>query len=78
MGIAHRDLKPSNILLTENKVVKIVDFGLSNMYKLGTKLQSPVGSPSYAAPELIEGKGYIPLNIDIWSFGIVMYVLLTK
>lgn len=48
------------------------------MYKLGTKLQSPVGSPSYAAPELIEGKGYVPLNIDIWSFGIIMYIMLAK
>ena len=48
------------------------------MYKIGTKLQSPVGSPCYAAPELIEGKGYTPIKIDIWSFGVIMFYLLTK
>lgn len=77
LGIAHRDLKPSNILITKDKVVKIIDFGLSNMYKSGYRLRSPVGSPSYAAPELIQNKNYCPLEIDIWSYGIIMFVMLT-
>ena len=77
LGIAHRDLKPSNILITKNKVIKIIDFGLSNMYKVGNKLKSAVGSPSYAAPEIIENKAYFPLDVDIWSLGIIMYILLT-
>ena len=58
LGIAHRDLKPENLLLDEKKNIKIVDFGLSNIYKLGESLKSSCGSPCYAAPEMIAGKKY--------------------
>jgi serine/threonine protein kinase len=58
IGVAHRDLKPSNILLTNDLKIKLADFGLSNMYREGSKLTSPCGSPCYAAPEIIEGKAY--------------------
>lgn len=58
LGISHRDIKPENLLLDDFKNLKIVDFGLSNTYKKGEKLQTACGSPCYAAPELIKGKEY--------------------
>lgn len=58
IGVAHRDLKPSNILVSKENHIKLADFGLSNMYSEGCKLNSPCGSPCYAAPEVIEGKSY--------------------
>lgn len=57
--------------------MKIADFGLSNMYKIGTTLESSVGSSCYVAPEIIEGKMYNPMKIDVWSFGVTMYASLT-
>lgn len=59
MGISHRDLKPENILLEKSSDnLKIIDFGLSNMFKQGEKLKTACGSPCYAAPEMIAGKAY--------------------
>jgi 5'-AMP-activated protein kinase catalytic alpha subunit len=51
--IAHRDLKPENILIDAGRVVKIVDFGLSNLMKDGRLLKTACGSPNYAAPEIV-------------------------
>lgn len=48
--ISHRDLKPENILIDNNKLIKIVDFGLSNLMKDGRLLKTACGSPNYAAP----------------------------
>jgi 5'-AMP-activated protein kinase catalytic alpha subunit len=75
-GIVHRDLKPENLLLDQQKNIKIVDFGLSNQYKPGEKLKTACGSPCYAAPEMIAGKRYDCVNVDIWSCGIIMYAML--
>ena len=75
MGISHRDLKPENLLLDINKNIKIVDFGLSNTYKPGELLKTACGSPCYAAPEMIAGKKYNGLMVDIWSMGVIMYAL---
>lgn len=75
-GIVHRDLKPENLLLDANRNIKIVDFGLSNQYKPGEKLKTACGSPCYAAPEMIAGKRYECLNVDIWSCGIILYAML--
>jgi len=58
LNIVHRDLKPENLLLTHDKQIKIVDFGLSNTYKNGETLKTACGSPCYAAPEMIAGKRY--------------------
>ena len=58
LGIVHRDLKPENILLDHYKNIKLIDFGLSNMYKEGETLKTACGSPCYAAPEMIKGDRY--------------------
>jgi 5'-AMP-activated protein kinase catalytic alpha subunit len=58
------DLKPENLLLDFDKTLKIVDFGLSNMYEKGETLKTACGSPCYAAPEVISD--YNPLD-DCWQ-----------
>ena len=77
LGIVHRDIKPENILVDfESKTLKLVDFGLSNIYEKDQKLKTPCGSPCYAAPEMIAGKSYNGLLSDIWSSGVVLYCML--
>ena len=72
--ICHRDLKPENLLLTQNKTIKLIDFGLSNQYK--TLLSTPCGSPCYASPEVIKGLKYSGLAIDLWASGIILFSML--
>ena len=74
--IVHRDLKPENILLSKGKILKIIDFGLSNYTLENQYLNTPCGSPSYASPEMIKGKKYNGFLSDIWSCGIILYVML--
>ncbi|CDI80494.1 CAM kinase, SNF1 family, putative [Eimeria praecox] len=74
--ICHRDLKPENLLLDASMNIKIVDFGLSNIYSHKPMLKTACGSPSYAAPEIVQGKLYSPLAVDIWSCGVILYALL--
>ena len=73
LHIVHRDLKPENLLLDHNKNIKIVDFGLSNTYKAGELLKTACGSPCYAAPEMIAGKKYLGVQVDIWSAGVILF-----
>ena len=63
------------MLLDHNNNVKIVDFGLSNLYKEGEKLKTACGSPCYAAPEMIKGEKYHGLGVDIWSSGVILYAM---
>ncbi|KAJ9478579.1 Carbon catabolite-derepressing protein kinase [Pseudozyma hubeiensis] len=74
--IVHRDLKPENLLLDEYLNVKIGDFGLSNIMTDGDFLKTSCGSPNYAAPEVISGRLYAGPEIDIWSCGVILYVML--
>ncbi|KAF4124261.1 hypothetical protein GMORB2_5977 [Geosmithia morbida] len=74
--IVHRDLKPENLLLDESLNVKIADFGLSNIMTDGNFLRTSCGSPNYAAPEVIGGKLYAGPEVDVWSCGVILYVLL--
>ena len=75
-GIAHRDLKPENLLLTEDKVLKIIDFGLSHEFSEEEFLKTKCGSPSYAAPEILAKPKYDGFKIDIWCCGIILYAML--
>ncbi|XP_050463296.1 MAP/microtubule affinity-regulating kinase 3-like [Cataglyphis hispanica] len=74
-GVAHRDLKAENLLLDAQMNVKIADFGFSNRFAPGERLSTWCGSPPYAAPEVFRGKHYAGPEIDVWSLGVVLYVL---
>ncbi|XP_052403044.1 serine/threonine-protein kinase SIK1-like [Carassius gibelio] len=73
--IVHRDLKAENLLLDSNMRIKLADFGFGNFYIPGKSLSTWCGSPPYAAPEVFEGKEYEGPSLDIWSLGVLLYVL---
>ncbi|KAI9713904.1 MAG: serine/threonine-protein kinase KIN2 [Bogoriella megaspora] len=74
-SIVHRDLKIENILISKTGDIKIIDFGLSNLFAPRNHLKTFCGSLYFAAPELLQAKQYTGPEVDIWSFGIVLYVL---
>jgi serine/threonine protein kinase len=74
-SIVHRDLKIENILISKSGNIKIIDFGLSNLYAPDRHLSTFCGSLYFAAPELLNAKVYTGPEVDVWSFGIVLYVL---
>lgn len=74
-SIVHRDLKIENILISKSGEIKIIDFGLSNMFARRTQLKTFCGSLYFAAPELLNAKPYTGPEVDVWSFGVVLYVL---
>ena len=74
-NISHRDIKPENILIRNNKELLLIDFGLSCQFNEGELINTPCGSPCYAAPEMLLGNNYNGLASDIWSCGIVLFTM---
>ncbi|EES15653.1 hypothetical protein BDA96_08G035400 [Sorghum bicolor] len=77
-GVYHRDLKPENLLLDENENLKVSDFGLSALSESKRQdglLHTTCGTPAYVAPEVISKIGYDGAKSDIWSCGVVLFVL---
>lgn len=75
-GFAHRDLKFSNILINDYGLVKLVDFGFA--CDATKKQRIFCGTPSYMPPELIQKKEYVPMFVDLWSLGVILFKLLTN
>ena len=75
--IIHRDLKPENILLDRDFVIKVADFGFGAVFGHVPLLSTFCGSPHYAAPEMLSGTAYSGPEVDIWSLGVILFVMLT-
>lgn len=75
--VAHRDLKAENVLLDRNMNIRLIDFGLSNVFSFEKpELRSSCGSPAYASPEMVRGMPYTKMA-DIWSAGVLLYAIVT-
>ena len=76
-AIVHRDLKLENIIVDDRNNIKIIDLGFATSTFTGQKLTICCGTPNYMAPEICQRKEYCGFAADIWSLGVIIYVMLT-
>jgi serine/threonine protein kinase len=74
-NIAHRDVKIENIIISKSQDIKLTGFMMSSFFFPQSCLETYCGSSFFPAPELLEGKPYIGPAVDVWSFGVVLYIL---
>ena len=74
-GVIHRDIKLDNILLDKNCNPKLIDFGISSIMEANTKIYDTGGTPAYLAPEVIKAEGDVGPKSDVWSLGVLLYLL---
>nr|GMD23997.1 CBL-interacting serine/threonine-protein kinase 1-like [Ipomoea batatas] len=80
-GVFHRDLKLENVLVDENGIIKVTDFGLSALpqhFRDDGLLHTTCRSPNYVALEILSNRGYDGATSDTWSIGVILYVILTR
>lgn len=79
-GIIHRDLKPDNILMTDDGLIKVIDYGLVKLIDFSsiTRTGDNIGSPMFMAPEQIVDSKHITTKSDIYSLGVILYLMFTK
>nr|XP_018633199.1 CBL-interacting serine/threonine-protein kinase 8-like isoform X3 [Nicotiana tomentosiformis] len=78
-GVYHRDLKPENLLLDCQGNLKVSDFGLSALPQQGVDLlHTTCGTPNYIAPEVLSNRGYNGAAVDVWSCGVILFVLMSR
>uniref|UniRef100_A0A667YBR3 Serine/threonine-protein kinase n=1 Tax=Myripristis murdjan TaxID=586833 RepID=A0A667YBR3_9TELE len=76
LHVVHRDLKPENVVFfPQQGAVKLTDFGFSNLFQPGMMLATSCGSLAYSAPEILLGEEYDAPAVDIWSLGVILYML---
>merc|ERR1719476_983544 len=78
-GIVHRDLKPENILYDtpdDHAIIKVADFGLARVVSAKDMMKTACGTPGYVAPEVLKNQGYNSGAVDVWSSGVILYILL--
>jgi PAS domain-containing protein len=76
-GVIHRDVKPKNILVDMQGNLKLIDFGMSNWIEEGKLRSTFCGTPAFASPEIILGIKYTGTQVDVWSTGVVLYLMVT-
>jgi serine/threonine protein kinase len=75
-SVVHRDIKPDNLLLQDEGKVKLCDFGVSRIMKPEVLFEDAAGTPAFMAPEVLDKVPHLGWPIDVWSLGVLLYIML--